>query len=186
MIRTTIQTAALAALLAAAPLVAQAQSSWLHVQVNEGGDAGSKVHVNLPLALAEAALAVVPDKVMGKVTEKLSEKDVSIADVRKLWAELKASGDAEFVTVEEADETVRVAREGEWIRVRVDKKGQDAEKVQVDIPITVVDALLSGEGEELNLRAAIAELKGATGDIVRVTDGDETVRVWIDARNTGA
>ena len=175
-----------AVLVAAAPLAAQAQSSWLHVQVNEGGEKASKVQVNLPLAVAEAALAVMPDKVIGQVTEKLAEKEVSIADVRKLWVELKASGDAEFVTVEEADETVRVAREGDWIRVRVDKTGEKAEQVQVDIPITVVDALLSGEGEELNLQAAVAELKGTTGDIVRFTDGDETVRVWIDERNTGA
>ncbi len=75
--------ALVAALAVVAPLAARAQSSWLHVQVQENGDKASKVHVNLPLAVAEAALAVVPDKITNKVTEKLSEKDISIADHQK-------------------------------------------------------------------------------------------------------
>ncbi len=88
--------------------------------------------------------------------------------------------------MEEKDQTVRVAREGEWIRIRVNETKDKGDQVQVDIPIGVVDALLSGEGEELNLQAAITQLKGAAGDIVRVTGGDDSVRVWIDQRNSGA
>jgi hypothetical protein len=87
------------------------------------------------------------------------------------------------VTVEEADETVRVAREGDWLRVRVENKEEGGEHVMVDIPTRVVDALLSGDGESFNLLAAITELEGSTGDIVRVEDGEETVRVWIGAQS---
>jgi head-tail adaptor len=174
-----VRTAALAACLSlTAPMWAQT-SNWLHVEVNEGGEKSSKVNVNLPLSVAKVALGMAPKQFTDKAVEKLNEHDVSIADIRKLWAEIKNAGNAEFVTVQEADETVRVARDGNWVRVRVDKTGDKPERVKVDIPVGVVDALLSGDGESFNLLAAINELEGNTGDIVNVEDGDETVRVWI-------
>ena len=175
-------TATLAACLSlSAPLCAQT-SSWLHVQVNDGGEKASTVNVNLPLSVAKAALGMVPRQFTDKAVEKLNEHDVSIADIRKLWAEIRNAGNAEFVTVQKADETVRVAREDDWVRVRVEKTGEKSESVKVDIPIGVVDALLSGDGESFNLLAAINELEGNTGDIVNVEDGDETVRVWIGSQ----
>jgi hypothetical protein len=157
-------------------------SNWLHVEVNEGGEKASKVNVNLPLAVAKVALDMAPKQFTDKAVEKLNEHDVSIADLRTLWAEIKKAGSAEFVTVQDGDETVRVARDGDWVRVRVDKSGDKPERVKVDIPIGVVDALLSGDGESFNLLAAINELEGNTGDIVHVEDGDETVRVWIGSQ----
>ena len=177
-----VRTAAFAACLSlAAPMWAQT-SNWLHVEVNEGGDKPSKVNVNLPLSVAKVALGMAPKQFTDQAVEKLNEHDVSIADIRKLWAEIKNAGNAEFVTVQEADETVRVARDGDWVRIRVDKTGENSERVKVDIPIGVVDALLSGDGESFNLLAAINELEGKSGDIVHVEDGDETVRVWIGSQ----
>jgi hypothetical protein len=46
----------------------------------------------------------------------------------------------------------------------------------------VVDALLSGEGEQINIRAALDEMiRSATdGEIVFIEDGDTTVRIWIE------
>lgn len=174
-----VRAAALAACLSlSAPMWAQT-ANWLHVEVNEGGEKASKVNVNLPLSVAKVALGMAPKQFTDKAVEKLNDHDISIADLRKLWAEIKNAGNAEFVTVQEADETVRVARDGAWVRIRVDKTGEKAERVKVDIPISVVDALLSGDGESFNLLAAINELQGNSGDIVNVEDGDETVRVWI-------
>ena len=88
------------------------------------------------------------------------------------------------LTVENADEdeTVRVARAGNVMLVHVDKPS-GKESVRVEIPIEVVDALFSGQGEELNLRAGFAELQKRRGDIVRVKDNDSTVRIWIDEGN---
>ena len=177
--------AALALALTSAATALEAQDApWIHVQVIETGDKAEKVSVNLPLALAEVALEVVPDEITGKVTEKFQEHGIKLADLRKLWAELKNSGDAEFVTVESDEETVHVVREGNLIRVRVsDQSGGNNEQVRVDIPIEVVDALLSGDGEELNLRAAVQQLSTRRGDIVNVDDGKSKVRVWIDSRS---
>ncbi len=50
--------------------------------------------------------------------------------------------------------------------------------------MSLVDAFLSGEGEEGNIQAAVAELQKRRGDIVRVRDDDSNVRVWIDEQNT--
>ena len=44
----------------------------------------------------------------------------------------------------------------------------------------LVDAFLAGEGEEGNIKAAVAELKKRRGDIVRVKAEDSHVRIWID------
>ena len=43
-----------------------------------------------------------------------------------------------------------------------------------------MDALLSGEGDRLDLQAALAELTEERGDIITVRDGETRVRVWID------
>jgi len=111
--------------------------------------------------------------------------------MRKVWKELAAVGDAELVSVESDDENVKVMRKGDLVQVFVDNKrkaGKDGEKggetVRVEVPTSLVDALLSGEGEEANVEAAIMELKKRRGDIVRVHDDDSHVRVWIDEQNT--
>jgi hypothetical protein len=49
----------------------------------------------------------------------------------------------------------------------------------VEIPVDVVDALLSGPGDELDVRAALGQLQKRRGDVVRVNDEHSTVRVWI-------
>ena len=107
---------------------------------------------------------------------------MSVPDLRKAWNELKNTGDAEFVTVEEEDQKVRIARAGNLVLIHVDKPG-GRESVRVEVPVEVVDALFSGQGEELNLRAAFGELQKRRGDIVRVKDDDSTVRIWIDEGN---
>ena len=183
--KTGVAALALALALTGAASALKAQGTpWIHVEVIETGSKAEKVNVNVPLALAEVALEVLPKDVTEKVTSKFQEKGITLAHLRKLWAELKNTGNAEFVTVESDDETVRVVREGAVIQVRVNElKGGESEQVQVDIPIEAVDALLSGEGEELNLRAAIQQLRNRRGDIVNVRDGESKVRVWIDARS---
>ena len=63
-------------------------------------------------------------------------------------------------------------------------KGQrEAKEVYVEVPVEVIDALLSGEGNDLNVLAAVEKLDGRRGDLVRVTDGGTKVRVWIDEKD---
>jgi hypothetical protein len=179
--------------LPAATAAAQTGTAWLHVRVEEAKEA-SKVSVNLPMTVVEAVLKASPDIIEkhGKIHFG-EEHGLKMADIRKAWKALAEAGDAELVTVESEDENVKVMRKGDLVQVFVDNKakpGKDGkpvkggEEVRVEVPVSLVDAFLSGEGEEGNIEAAVAELQKRRGDIVRVKDDDSNVRVWIDEQNT--
>jgi hypothetical protein len=182
MTRFSIVALGLSALLLAGATPAAAQAKpWLHVQVEEAK--GAKVHVNVPLSLVEVALKAAPEPIFDDDHIRLGPhgKKLRVSEARKMWQELRAAGDTDFVTVRDGDrdETVTVALKGELVQVRVEG-GPRSERVMVDVPAALVDALLSGEGEELNLSGAIRELSKRRGDIVRVEDENDRVRVWID------
>jgi len=179
--RTSILAAGVLAL-AAGFAGADTPSPWIHVRVEEP-QRQSKVHVNLPLPVVEAALKAAPDTICpkGKFSLGPGNKHLSLTDLRRAWGELKAAGDTDLVTVEENDENVKIARKGDLVNVRVARKGK--EEVSVEVPVAVLDALFSGEGVDLNLRGALFELQKRRGDIVRVNDANTTVRIWIDEKN---
>jgi hypothetical protein len=193
-IQAGLGTLALSALaVAAAPVAAQAPTPWLHVRVEEAKDA-TKVAVNLPLSVVEAVLKASPEMIERHGRIHLGrEHGMKLADLRRVWKELAAAGDADLVSVESDDENVKVQRKGDVVLVvvdqkpRTDKEGKAkrrGEQVRVEVPVSLVDALLSGEGEEANVEAAVTELRKRRGDIVRVQDDDSDVRVWIDEQNT--
>ena len=161
--------------------LAEADTPWIHVRVEEP-EKQSKVAVNLPLSVVEVALEAAPEMIESHGNIKFGEKHgMKLEDVRKIWAELAAVGDAELVSVEEKDETVKVWRKGDQVHVRVEKEGK--EEVRVEVPVSLVDALLSGEDDTVNIKAAVAELQKKRGDIVTVSEPDTTVRIWIDDQN---
>jgi phosphoribosylanthranilate isomerase len=161
--------------------------------VEEAKDA-TKVSVNLPMTVVEAVLKASPEMIQKHGKIHLGEKHgMKMEDIRKAWKALAEAGDAELVTVESEDENVRVMRKGDLVQVFVDHKakpGKDGkpvkggEEVRVEVPVSLVDAFLSGEGEEGNIEAAVAELQKRRGDIVRVKDDESNVRIWIDEQNT--
>lgn len=170
------------AVFAAAALSAQEPQSWLHVQIDgEGGDEGN-VAVNLPLRAVGAVLAMAPDDILSSDGRLLvaEEHGVSVSDIRQAWQGVKDAGDAEFVTFQDDERTVRVARAGDQIEVRVE--GDDG-NLQIDLPLALVDALLSGDGETLNVAAALDQLSTLRGDIVRVTEDERQIRVWVDQQS---
>ena len=61
---------------------------------------------------------------------------------------------------------------------------RDIGEVQVRVPVSVVDALLSGTGETIDIRAAIQELASLRGEMVQVDHPDGRIRVWIDESPT--
>jgi hypothetical protein len=173
----------LAALVALPPAVAQTQPAapWIHVRVEEAKNA-SRVHVNLPLTVVQAVLEATPELIESQGKIHLGkDHGLKIEDVRRIWKQVEAAGDAELVSVEDGDETVKVWRKGDQIHVRVEDQGK--EEVVVEVPVSLVDAALSGEGDTVNVKAAIAELQKKRGDIVSVKDEDATVRVCIDEQN---
>jgi hypothetical protein len=202
--RILIALAALAtvALMAGAitPVAAQAQAQatqstadkWLHVRVIEEGESGESVRVNVPLALAEAILPSIKVKHFDKGKVRLEEHwhgHVDDVDLRAILDAVKNAQDGEFVTIEsKRKEDVRVAKKGGYLLVEVrekDKDGKDREKVDVKVPMTVVEALLSGGKDELDILAAIRALaRHGDTELVSVQDSKTTVRVWVDSKNT--
>ncbi len=180
----TFLAASLALFLGAIPL--QAQTPWIHIEVDQNETDASRVKVNLPLSVVEIALEAAPDKFVdhGRIHLHHIDEDLDVEDLRRMWKELRSAPDSELVSVEGKDggERVSVRRQGDQILVEVDDR-KDNDKVNVQIPVAVVDALFSSEGEELNLKGAISELKNLRGDIVRVDDGETKVRIWIDEKD---
>lgn len=175
---------ALSALIAVAALavasVAQAQQApWLHVRVTEQGEHGSNVSVNVPLSLVEVALDIAEREAFHGRHFRFHDDDIDIDDLRRVWREVRQAGDTEFVNVEERDTTVRVSRQGD--RVIVEFQDEGDEKGRIEVPVSVVDVLLEGEGNELNIRGALEEMvRSGVGEIVMVEDDRTHVRVWIE------
>jgi len=113
----------------------------------------------------------------------MHHSDVEVADLRRAWSELRNAGDAEFVTIEEDAENVRISRQGD--RILIEIRDADTETLEetghIEMPVSVVDILLEGEGNELNLRGALRELvRTQRGDLVRIEGRDASVRIWIE------
>ena len=177
--RTTVALALAALALAGVGALGAAETDlWLHVKVEEDND--TKVTVNLPMSVVSKALPMLPREHLDAGRMHLDEMDMSISEMRELWREVQATPDATFVTVEEDDEKVRVWKEGGYLMVSV-IENDGGETVEVRVPGRVVDALLSGEGDELNLVAAMEALVDeGEGQLVQVTGDNENVRVWVD------
>ena len=141
------------------------------------------LNLNLPLSAVEALVNLIPHRVLSDGQLAVAGRDVpvNISALRDFWRAIAAVGDTEFLTVDAGDETVRIARTGDEIRVQMEESDEDGvETVDIRLPVVVVDALLSGNGETLNVGAAVERLADLRGDIVRVTRDDLQVRVWID------
>lgn len=178
----TLRIVALAAGLISGAAGAMAADLWLHVRVEEND--GATVKVNLPVTMLEKAVAMIPEEHFQDGRIEIDDWHTTTADLRELWAELKDSPDMTFVTVEEDDEFVRVWKESGYLKVNVREGGDEGmggDNVDVSIPMTVVDALLSGDDSELNITAAIEALvQEGEGELVTVSGDDEKVRVWVD------
>ena len=122
-------------------------------------------------------------------------------DCRALLAAIKDTKDGEFVTVQSQDNDVQVAKQGGYMLVHVvekrwhegkdgkeikDGKSTEKSRVEVKVPMKVVEALFSAGKDELDVLAALRALSAHGGDteLVSVKDEENTVRVWLDSKNS--
>jgi len=170
-------------ILGALTVLANAQSKqWLHVRVDTPKKGGETINVNVPLALAETILPMIKEKDVQGGRIRFENKDITTQDLRKIWQAVKDQGNAEYVTVDTAEMHLRVAMEGQYLIVRTDETSKS--QVQVTLPAKVVDALLSGPEDTLDLLAAVRALQeSGTKEIVSIKDDDTNVKVWIDDAN---
>jgi hypothetical protein len=191
---------AAALLFAPASLLAQANSAtssssstsdrWLHVRVISTDNRGETVRVNIPVEMAEKVLPAINKNELHGGKVHLRESELNGVDLKTLLAAVRGSRDGEYVTVEATDANVRVAKQNGFMLVHVTEKnaksGKAMEKSRVDVkvPMKVVEALFSAGKDELDLVAALHALS-ANGDIelVSVKSDDSTVHVWLDSKN---
>ncbi len=162
---------------------AAAADQWIHVKVENQQDE-ELVTVNLPFSMLHAAVAMIPEEAKAEGRIALDDHDMDWGQLMTLWGEIKDAPEATFVTVETRDENVVVKKEGDFLLVETAERSEDGADVDVKVPLTVVDALLSGPEGTFDFAAAIQALADyGPGELVTVRDGDETVRVWIDDTN---
>jgi hypothetical protein len=196
---------ALAAAVLFAPIALYAQSvtvtsnssstsdRWLHVRVVSTDSKNETVRVNVPLDMAEKVLPAINKDRLHNGKVRFNDSDMNGVDLKTILEAVHTAKDGEFVTVQSNDSDVRVAKQNGYMLVHVteknsasDKNAKSGEKSRVDvkIPMKVVDALFSAGKDELDIVAALKALS-AHGDteLVSVKSDDNTVRVWLDSKN---
>lgn len=174
----------LALFLASTAALAAPPEHYLHVKV-DGVNTKELVRVNIPLSLAEKIIPAIHNGQLHDGKVQIGNFQANGVDIRAIMSAVESAPDGEFVTVQEPDSNVRVAKEHGQLIVHVIDKN-DGQKVDVTIPWGVAQALTSASNQrQINIEAAIEALDRA-GDttLVTVSDHDEMVRVWIDSRNT--
>jgi hypothetical protein len=164
---------------------ASSQDRWLHVRVSNPGSKEETVRVNVPLELAEKVLPTINQDRLHRGKVKFDDIDCHGIDLKALADAVRTSKDGEFVTVQNKDSDVRVAKQNGTLFVHViDKNRAKKSQVEVKVPMRVVDALFSAGKDELDLVAALHALS-SQGDteLVSVKDDQNTVRVWLDSKN---
>lgn len=174
-------------LLAATAVAASAEDRWLHIKVDDSGGDNEMVRVNVPLSLAEKVLPCVHAENFdgGKVRIQGSLNGI---DLRQLVEAIRDAGDNEFVTVRDRHDDVRIAKAGGNLLIKVREKDGERKReqttVDIKVPFTVVQALLSAGKDELDVTAAIRALRAqGNTELVTVNDNTESVRIWVDSRS---
>jgi hypothetical protein len=158
---------------------------WLHVRVTNPNSSEESVRVNVPLELAEKILPTINQHRLHSGKVSFDEADCHGVDIRALLDAVRTSKDGEFVTVQNKDSDVRVAKRNGYLLVHVFEKNHPKKsQVEVKVPMKVVDALLSAGKDELDLVAGLRALsvQGDT-ELVSVKDEENSVRVWLDSKN---
>jgi hypothetical protein len=167
---------------------------WIHVRVESKDDSGETVRVNVPIEMAAKVLpAIHHDQLQGGKVH-ITKGDLNDVDIRALLDAVRTAKDGEYVTVQGNDENVRVSKNAGYLYIHVQEKkhgekqakgaASKENKVEVKVPMKVVDALFSAGKDELDVVAALHALS-SSGDteLVSVKDDENTVRVWIDSKN---
>ena len=137
------------------------------------------------------AAAILPTVNKGKLHNgvvHIDNAELNDIDMKALLEAIRNAPDNEFVSVKQKDEDVRVAKQNGNLIVHVIQKDKENEKVDITVPMKVVDALLSNvKDNEVDEAAALKALSDA-GDamLVTVQSTTEHIRIWVDSNGNPA
>jgi hypothetical protein len=173
--------ALLAASLATAAHRAAAAELWLHIDVD--GKGNDQVNVNLPLSMVRSMAPMLEEKGHGSKRLHVRDKEFSVSELRQAWREIANGPDSNYVTVRDKDSDVHIGKEGDYLHLKAKDRGSNGESVEIKVPLEVVVALFSNDGDELNFGAALDALaRHGEGELMTVSGNDGTVRIWVDSR----
>jgi hypothetical protein len=183
------------------PAVTLAQNTaksdqWIHVRVENRDEGGETVRVNVPIDMAVKVLPAIKKDHLRDGKVRIDCAHMDDVDLRAMLDAIRTAKDGEYVTVQSNENDVRVAKNMGYLYIHVTEKNhkksseaKDAKpthesKVEVKVPMKVVDALFSSGKDELDIVAALRALSN-NGDteLVSVKDSENTVRIWIDSKN---
>ena len=174
---------------------------WIHLRVESKEDHGETVRVNVPVEMAAKVLPAINKNNLHDGKVRIESSRMNDVDLRTIVDAVRTSRDGEYVTVQGSGNDVRVAKSAGYLYIHVTDKGTGKKaaakdgkteakaaghesKVEIKLPMKVVDALFSAGKDELDIVAALKALS-AHGDmeLVTVKDDENTVRVWVDSKN---
>jgi len=175
---------------------------WIHVRVESKEDHGETVRVNVPVEMAAKVLPAISKDNFHDGKVRIDSGHTKDVDLRAILDAVRTSRDGEYMTVQGHDNDVRVAKSAGYLYIHVTDKSEVVKaaakdgktgakapaahesKVEIKVPMKVVDALLSAGKDELDIVAALKALS-AHGDteLVTVKDDENTVRIWVDSKN---
>jgi len=175
---------------------------WIHVRVESKEDHGETVRVNVPVEMAAKVLPAINKDNLHDGKVRINSSHMNDLDLRTILDAVRTSRDGEYVTVQGSDNDVRVAKSAGYLYIHVTDKSEGRKaatkegkaeakaaaghesRVEIKVPMKVVDALFSAGKDELDLVAGLKALS-AHGDteLVTVKDKENTVRIWVDSKN---
>ena len=190
------------------PCLAAAQSTgseqWLHVRVENREERGEIVRVNVPVQMAVKVLPAIRHEKLHNGRVHIDCAHLEDVDLQAMLEAVRTAKDGEYVTVQSNQNDVRIAKSAGYLYIHVTEKSPAVKpagkadsketpaktvpakesKVEIKVPMKVVDALFSAGKDELDVVAALRALS-SNGDmeLVSVKDSENTVRVWIDSKN---
>lgn len=135
---------------------------------------GHHIVVPVPLALAQAAAAFVPEEKTRLRLPHDAEKYMPVA--RQVLTALAQAEDAELVRVEQPGEKVSIRKEGDLLRIRVEDHG---EQVNVQVPISLALSVLPESGSRITASDAVWALQHARLTQVVDVQGRDGERVSV-------
>ncbi|HEV2102722.1 MAG TPA: hypothetical protein VGR58_08080 [Candidatus Acidoferrum sp.] len=181
---------------------AKTTEQWIHVRVESKEDNGETVRVNVPVEMAAKVIPAINKDNLHDGKVRIDSKRMNDVDLRAILDAVRTSRDGEYVTVQGGGNDVRVAKSAGYLYIHVTDKSEGKKaaakdgkaeakaasghesKVEIKVPMKVVDALFSAGKDELDIVAALKALS-AHGDteLVTVKDSENTVRIWVDSKN---
>jgi hypothetical protein len=166
-------------LLAAATGFTGDATRWLNVHVvSEEEEANVEVRLPLELVLTVINGIKVEGFDAGMVDLEIDDAEIDWPVILKA---IKDVPDGDFVKVDSRDANVRVSKQAGMMLIHVDEIDGDNAKVDVSLPMQLIDAVNIDEENRIDIRALLEAIEDLpNGELVKVNSDEADVRIWVE------